>query len=252
MKVEWCCKVRYMDINPEFRMRLEALCRLLQEAAVIHSEQVGIHNRDLVANGTAWVLNKMAFDFRRLPTMGEDIRVVTWHRGSRGFRAYRDFEVLAGDELLASVATLWLFVDLEKKRPRRIPPEWPQAYTIEMDAAVDCDLDGWQPDASGTDETTLAITLRRSDFDPHGHVNNTAYFDFIETLLAAADVEDAALESLRIQFRREIPGHVATVKAGFTPSVTGGFFRIYNGDHTFVRGEIVCPSPGAAAHRGPN
>lgn len=215
-----------------------------------HSEPVGIHTRDLVANGTAWVLNKMAFDFRRRPAMGEDIRVVTWHKGSRGFRAYRDFEVLAGDELLASAAALWSFVDLEKKRPRRIPPEWPQAYTIEMDDAVDCDLDAWQPDTPGTDETALAIALRHSDFDPHGHVNNAAYFDFIETLLAANHVKDAALESLRIQFRREISGHATAVTAGLAPSATGGLFRIYDGDQTFVCGEIVCPSPGAAVPRG--
>ena len=96
MKIEWCCNVRYMDINPGFRKRLSA--------------------------------------------MDEEIRVVTWQNGSRGFRAYRDFEILAGDELMAPVATLWLYVDLKKKRPRRIPPEWPQAFTIEMDAAVDGDV----------------------------------------------------------------------------------------------------------------
>ena len=98
---------------------------------------------------------------------GEEIRVVTWHKGSRGFKAYRDFEVLAGDELLAAAATLWLFIDLHKKRPRRIPPEWPHAYTIEGDDAVTCDLDGWQPETLPGDETFIPITLRRSDFDPH-------------------------------------------------------------------------------------
>lgn len=87
MKVEWSCKVGYMDIDPQFQMRLGVLARLLQEAAVTHSEQVGIRSRDLVANGAAWVLNKMAFRFGRLPRFGEDIRVVTWHKGSRGFTA---------------------------------------------------------------------------------------------------------------------------------------------------------------------
>lgn len=243
MKVEWCCKIGYMDIGPAFRMRLGAFARLLQEAAVTHSEQVGICSQDLVANGTAWVLNKMAFDFRRLPTFGEDIRVVTWHRGSRGFRAYRDFEVWAGDERLVSAATLWLFIDLEKKRPRRIPPEWSQAYTIESDNAFDCDLDGWQPNAPGFEEKAVPITLRSSDFDPHGHVNNTAYFDFIETLLATTITERSLLEGLRIQFRREIPPHVAAVTAGLSSSSNGGFFRIYDGDETFVRGEVDLLSP---------
>ena len=41
---------------------------------------------------------------------------------------------------MTSVATRWLNGNLEKKRPLRIPPEWPQAGAIEMDAAVGCDL----------------------------------------------------------------------------------------------------------------
>lgn len=238
MKVEWCYKIGYMDINPEFRMRLGAFARLLQEAAVTHSEQVGIHSQDLVANGTAWVLNKMAFDFQRLPIFGEDIRVVTWHKGSRGFKAYRDFEVWANDERLVSVTTVWLLIDLEKKKLRRIPAEWPQVYTVESGNAVDCDLDDWRPDTPGIEETAIPITLRSSDFDPHGHVNNTAYFDFLETLLATTLGGGAVLESLRIQFRREIPGHVTAISAGLSPSSTGGFFRIYDGENTFVRGEV--------------
>ncbi|MDJ0884199.1 MAG: thioesterase [Desulfobacterales bacterium] len=238
MKVEWCCKTGYMDIGPAFRLRLAALARMLQESAVTHSEQVGIRSRDLVSNGTAWVLNKMAFSIRRLPTFGEEIRVLTWHKGSRGFKALRDFEVLAGEESLVSVASLWLFIDLEKKRPRRIPPEFPLAYTIETDNALDCDLDGWRPNVPAREEKAVAITLRSSDFDPHGHVNNTVYFDFIETLLEKRFDGDTVIQGLRIQFRREIPRHVAAVAASFSPSTNGGFFRIFNGAETFVHGEV--------------
>jgi hypothetical protein len=54
-----------MDIGPAFRLRLATLARMLQESAVTHSEQVGIRSRDLVANGTAWVINKMALSIRR-------------------------------------------------------------------------------------------------------------------------------------------------------------------------------------------
>ncbi len=238
MKVEWCGKAGYMDIGPAFHLRLAALARMLQESAVTHSEQVGIRSRELVANGTAWVLNKMAFDFRRLPTFGEEIRVVTWHKGSRGFKALRDFEVLAGEESLVSVATLWLFIDLKKKRPRRIPPEFPQAYTIETDNALDCDLEGWQPNPPAREEEAIPITLRSSDFDPHGHVNNTVYFDFIETLLGKGFEDHAAIKGLRIQFRREIPRHVTAVAASFSPWPNGGFFRVFKADTTFVHGEV--------------
>jgi acyl-ACP thioesterase len=150
---------------------------------------------------------------------------------------------LAGDETLVSVTTLWLFIDLVKKKPRRIPPDWPLIYTIEKDDAIDYHLDGWKPASNGFEEKAVAITLRSSDFDPHGHVNNTVYFDFIETLLAASLNGAVTLEGLRIEFRREIARHVDTITAGFTSSLNGGSFRIYSGDKTFVRGEVDLKTP---------
>jgi acyl-ACP thioesterase len=250
MKVEWSCKVGYMDIDPQFQMRLGVLARRLQEAAVTHSEQVGIRSRDLVANGAAWVLNKMAFRFGRLPRFGEDIRVVTWHKGSRGFTASREFEVWAGSERLVSAATLWLFIDLVKKRPRRIPAEWSAAYTIESGEALAFDLEGWQPQTPGPETTAIAVTLRSSDFDPQGHVNNTAYFDFLETLLARAYGERPAIEGLRIQFRREIAPRVAAVTVSLAPSPTGGVFQIHDERQMFVCGEFdSLPPPVGGDHR---
>ena len=88
------------------------------------------------------------------------------------------------------------------------------------------------------EEKAVGITLRSSDFDPHGHVNNTVYCDFIETLLEKRFDGDTVIQGLRIQFRREIPRHVAAVAASFSPSTNGGFFRIFNGAETFVHGEV--------------
>jgi acyl-ACP thioesterase len=237
MKVEWCGTVGYMDIDPAFRMRPGALARVLQEAAVTHSERVGIRNRDLVRNGAAWVLHKMAFDVARWPTFGEDIRVLTWHRGGRGFKAFRDFEIWTGDERLVAAATLWLFIDLARKRPRRFPSEWAQTYTVEDDQALAVDLDAWQPPPA--DETvTTPVTLRSSDFDPLGHVNNTAYFDFLETGLKRWDDNGRGLAGLRIQFCREIGSRVDAVRVSLAARSPGAAFRIHDARHTFVRGEV--------------
>jgi acyl-ACP thioesterase len=183
----------------------------------------------------------MALRFERWPRFGEDIRVLTWHRGSRGFKAFRDFEVWAGGERLVSAATLWLYIDLVKKRPRRIPAEWAAAYTVETGTALAVDLDGWRPQTPGSEATAIAVTLRSSDFDPLGHVNHTAYFDFLETLLARAYGVRPALEGLRIQFRREIAPRVTAVSVSLALSPTGGVFQIHDERQTFVCGEFDCP-----------
>jgi acyl-ACP thioesterase len=238
MKVDWCSKVGYRDIDPAFRMRLGALSRMLQEAAVNHSERVGIHSRDLVQNGAVWVVNKMAFDIVRLPAFGENVRVVTWHRGSRGFRAFRDFEIWVMDERLVSVTTLWLYIDLVRKRPRRIPTEWSAIYTVENVQALDEDLNDGRPSPAEGESTGTRVTMRSSDFDPQGHVNNTAYFDFLETGLKRSFGEKAAFRRLRIHFSREIGPLVEAVRVSLTPAPAGAVFRIHDDHRTFVAGEI--------------
>ncbi len=71
------------------------------------------------------------------------------------------------------------------------------------------------------------------------------YLDFIETLLAAGLSGARTLESLRIEFRREISRPVAAITAGLASSLDGGSFRIFNGDRTFVCGEVdLTPRPG--------
>jgi acyl-ACP thioesterase len=240
MKVDWCSKVAYRDIDPAFRMRLGALSRMLQEAAVNHSERVGIHSRDLVRNGAVWVLNKLAFDIVRLPAFGEDVRVVTWHRGSQGFKAFRDFEIWVMDECLVSATTRWLYIDLFRKRPRRIPSEWSAIYTVENVQALDVDLDAWRPSPAEGESTDTVVTMRSSDFDPQGHVNHTAYFDFLETGLIRSLGAKATLKRLRIHFSREIGPLVEAVRVNLTPAPEGAGFRIHDERHTYVAGEIEC------------
>ena len=48
MHIEQHHTIAYTDVKPDFTMQLRALLRLLQEAAVAHSEQVGLGSRELV------------------------------------------------------------------------------------------------------------------------------------------------------------------------------------------------------------
>lgn len=245
MKVEICKRVAYTDVNPAFRLKLGAFFRLLQEAAVEHSERVGLGSKDLVDGGTVWILNKMAASFYRHPGYRETIRILTWHRGSRGFRAYRDFLVFAGDECLAAVTSLWLFFDLEKKRLKKVPTDLADAYSIESEWATEVDLDEWKPDKSIQVERRIEITTRYSDFDPLGHMNNTAYFDLLATLAAAVDSTTPPLRGLKIHFQKEIDRRVPMVAAAWQAAGSGGKFQISSPAAVHASGELSWQPPGA-------
>ena len=122
MIIETTRRIGVTEVTPAFDMKLGALFRLLQDAAVTHSERVGLDSRALVNGGRVWLLNRIAIAVERLPRYAETVRVATWHRGSKGFRAYRDFEVTAGGRRLAAATSRWLLFDTARRRLQKVSP----------------------------------------------------------------------------------------------------------------------------------
>ncbi len=242
MKIQQAHRVAYTEVKPDYTIQLRSLLGLLQDAAVAHSEQVGLGSREQCQAGTVWVMNKMAVDIARMPQYQETIRVETWHRGSRGFRAYRDFLVFSGSQRLVAATSLWLYFDMAAKRLQRIPAEISQAYTEEPEDAGCGDLDRWKPAAMADegDGFRMVFTTRASDFDPLGHVNHTVYFDMLETLVERAVGPEAVLRRLRIHFQKEIARQVTEVGAALE---AGTRFRIYGGAETFAAGDLELDGP---------
>lgn len=239
MKVDLTRQVGYVDVNPSFRMNLGVFFRLLQEAALVHSERVGVGPTSLMEGGTVWVLNRIVAEVNRYPAYQENVRVITWYKGNTRFIAYRDFLVFSGNEHIAAASSMWVLVDLEKKRLRRIPPELGAAYTTEDDSAGEMDIDGWVPERNRIADFTVDITTRYCDLDPVGHLNNTIYFDFVETLAARAFDGNTDIRSLKMQFQKEITLDHRWVSAGIRKTNTGGRFSIFSGETVFASGEIT-------------
>jgi len=236
MKIEISRRVDYTDVNPAFRLKLGVLFRYLQAAAVEHSERVGLGSQSLVGERTVWVLNKIGAIIHRYPTYREDIRIVSWHRGKKGLKAYRDFRVFSKEECLAEAASMWLYLDLDQRKLKKIPPKMDQAYTVEPDA-TNVDVDEWTPKSVSADKE-LRITTRYSDFDPLGHVNNTIFFDFIETLSQKAFKGNTHIRHIMIQFQKEISEIAVPITLGIQTEGDGGRFKIFDHDNVFAMGDL--------------
>ncbi len=238
MKVTLTRKIDYADVNPQFKQDLGPFFKLIQEAAVMHSEKVGFDSKTLLDQGEVWILNAMEAEIYRYPELREEVSVVTWHKKSKGFKAFRDFNVYSGDEKLAAVASLWLYFDLKKKRLMRVPAETGRVYTSEAESAFDSTIGSWKPDDSFTPEFEIGISVRASDFDPLNHVNNAVYFDYLETLAAMFFDRKKKVTGIKIQYKKEIGSTVTVVKAGLKETDTGCCFKIFNEHSLFAAGEM--------------
>ncbi len=238
MKVTLTRVIDYAGVGVDFNQNLCSFFKLIQEAAVIHSEKVGFDTQTLLDRGEVWILNTLQAEIYRYPQLREEVSVVTWHKQSKGFKAFRDFSVYAGGEKLAAASSLWLYFDIRKKRLARVPAATGQVYTSEAEDAMNSSIASWKPREDFLPEFETDICVRYSDFDPLSHVNNAVYFDYLETLVARSGDHRKKITGIKIQYKKEISRTVTTLKAGLQRTDTGCGFKLYDEKRLFAVGEM--------------
>jgi len=238
MKIEQTSIVEYEDVGTDFRMKLPALFQRLQRAALHHSDSVGLDTQTMVAAGAVWILNRMRVKIRRMPRYREALSVKTWHKGSAGFRAGRDFLVLCGDETVAAAASQWLYYDLGRKRIAKIPERVSAPYTDEPDEALESGAIDFAVDKTFDPQATLTLTTREGDYDPNGHVNNTVYLDYLDTLIKRSGMAGGSIGEVGIQYMKEIVRDVTVFQAGLAAAEDCLCFRFFDDTAVFAAGYV--------------
>lgn len=166
--------IRSYETDPRGRLHAPILCQLLQKAATAHADLLGMSVGSLIDRGVAWVLTRLRLAVERWPGADEEIVITTWPEAMSRLLIERRFELRgAGDLSIGSASTLWIVLDLERRRPQRLPGSITGRMGelgIESEPARPPDLQA--PSAA---DRELRFTVRRSDLDLAGHVNNTSY-----------------------------------------------------------------------------
>ena len=92
-------QARYGEAGTDGKIRLGALANWFQEAAGHNASALGFGDERLFAEGKAWILTRMAFRIKDLPSPGDKVNIRTWpakleHLGHRGYEVYN-----ASDEI---------------------------------------------------------------------------------------------------------------------------------------------------------
>jgi acyl-ACP thioesterase len=238
MKIEQTEMVEYEDVGTDFRMKLPALFQRLQRVALNHSDAVGLDTQTMIAAGAVWILNRIRVRIRRMPEYRESVTVTTWHKGSAGFRAGRDFLVLCGRETVAAAASQWLYYDIGRKRVAKIPERISAPYTDEPDEALESGAIDFAVDKTFETEETLSLTIREGDYDPNGHVNNTVYLDYLDTLIKRSGMADGGIGEVGIQYIKEIGRNVWAVQGGLIKENDSIRFRFFDQETVYAAGFV--------------
>ena len=168
--------VRFGDLSPGGRLRLDALARYCQDVSSDDTADAAL------ANDTAWVVRRTTVEFHRSPGFREPLTLATFCSGTGGRWAERRVSITGSAGASIEVVSLWVHVDADTGRPVSLPPEFHTCYD---EAAAGRTVSArLRHDASVPDDAEREPwALRFTDFDLLGHVNNAATWSMVEEVL---------------------------------------------------------------------
>jgi acyl-ACP thioesterase len=167
--------VHLADMDAEGRLRLDALARYLQDAAVDDVRETGWGLPDHL-----WFIRRVEIEIEAPFLDDTSVELVTWSSGMAAIAAGRRWSLHGDAGGRAEVDSVWIHLAPDG-RPARI-----ESFGVYGDAAggrrvsTKIELPGAPSGAS-----TFAWPLRSTDIDLHDHVNNAVHWAAVEHRLTA-------------------------------------------------------------------
>lgn len=240
MKIKNNLTIGLFDVDHQLKMSVQSAARFFQEIAVAHSTRVGAGPDVLFEKGVVWLLHRLEVEFFHYPSLHEDIQILTWSRGFKGYKGFREYHISSSLGDIARGSSVLLFFDTRRKRITKVPELISRLYEVNSEKWFDNEINDWKTCGKIEPENKINISLRYSDFDVNGHVNNTVYFGFLETLYhKAVTISDRPIKNLKIRFFREISPGKERVWAGWK-KINGVYHcNIYDDATLFADAEII-------------
>ncbi len=193
--------LNYYDSDKNGQATPVILLKILAETSGWHTESIGYGHKKMEENNYTWMLSRWRVRFFSYPLAGEKITISTWTSKIDRFYANREFTI-ADDKgnIIAKASTLWIFIDLIKKRPIRIPTELYSYFNIIEEFNFD-DFSDFKEAHEVTDFHDFSI--RRYDIDYNNHVNNTVYLSWFIEAIPDNIFENYQLKEFEINYKKE-------------------------------------------------
>lgn len=195
--------VQHFHTGPDGRATVSALCRFAQESAGCHAELLGFGGMRLGRLGIAWVLREQTMLVLEQPSLGQSLRVCTWPTGSERVLCHRDYRILDGEGRVMALGTSsWFGLDLGTRRPRRAD----SFFSLPMEMLPPPVFENPLPELDAPEERAASETrtVRASDIDALGHMNNLRYVDWVADHLARFGRLESSPRCVRIRYAREV------------------------------------------------
>ena len=165
------------DIDCHGLCRLSALLSYIQNVATDHATLLELHGEKMVEQyGAIWMMARMYLSLSRPIVSGDNLSLGTWHRGvDKTPITHRDIDIVVDGERIGEAVIAWIVVDLRERRLVK-PASLPTVVASPRPRIVK-DIIPAKLKPPEDLQQALTRTVRYSDTDINGHMNNTKYAD---------------------------------------------------------------------------
>lgn len=195
-------EINYHDADCNLKCKLSTIVNFLCDVGTNQSESLGDTIEKLMEKNSAWVFYKYDINMFKYPNYRDVISIKTEPIGFNKFYAFRKYYISSEDgELLGEAIALFFLINLEKRRPMRIPVEQYEMYSVESDIKKNIEMESIVQ-ISGEDYFKKFNT-RYSDIDSNGHVNNVNYIQWAIEAVPLDIVKEYEIKRMKVVFEKE-------------------------------------------------
>lgn len=195
--------INYYNCDQNLELSIISLLRFFEDIAITHSDSVNLGFKFYNESKVAWYLTRWKIDVHALPVFNQTITIKTNPKSFFNFYANREYFVFdEKDNLMITANTLWVFLDSESHKPKKIPESVYKGYGLDDDG---------HKYFSKLNEIVLPIefdSLRQfqilqRDIDYNNHMNNSQYVSFAFETIEPDFFKDYRLINLEVNYLKE-------------------------------------------------
>ncbi len=188
------------DCDHTARLSIPDTFALFQDIATDHANALHIGVPDLSPRGLFWLTVKTKVKLFRRPDMNEAAEAETWPEPAERIRCNRDYRLTHGGEVLALGKTEWAIANLATGQLHKAAEVFPPELTMRTDAVWTEPFARLRDDFA--DEPVFArYTVRSTDIDLGGHMNNVAYVRALAGAFSTREWDAMDVKELEIHFK---------------------------------------------------
>ena len=178
----------------------------MNEIAGYHSESAGYSMATLFRKGYSWIVLSWNIGINRLPELGDTIKIETWISEIKRCFAYREYLVKNEQgEILSKASSRWIFYNISKQRPERIPLQLAANWQLKpVTASPVSIMDSEILKGSNFINKEKNFAVQKQDIDILDHVHNSKYIDWVMGSKPEFIKEDYSLKHLQVFYEHEI------------------------------------------------